>query len=118
MGACFSGETDPSRVIGMSMQQGEAHLLAALFDSTIELRVDPVDVDYPCVQANQAELIMRSFFKRYPPNRFQAAEQGSTAHLRYATGVYWSGAQAFRIHVLMRQIAPGHYRIQSVRVNE
>ena len=100
------------------MKMGEAHQLAAYFDSDLELRLDPVDVDYSSVRANQAELIMRSFFKKYPPVRFQPAEQGSTAHLRYARGTYWSGSRSFQVSVLMRQATPGNYKIHAIRVNE
>lgn len=100
------------------MRMGKAHQLAVYFDTNLELRIDPFGVDYPSVHAGQAELIMRSFFKKYPPVRFQTAQQGSTAHLRYATGTYWSGLHAFHVNVLMRQATPGHYKIHSIQVNE
>lgn len=116
--SCFTNSTDPTQAIGVSIQTGEAHQLAAYFDTNLELRVDPVGVDYSSVRAGQAEFIMRAFFRKSPPLRFQPIEQGSTAHLRYATGTYWSGARAFRINVLMRQATPGHYRIHSIQVNE
>jgi hypothetical protein len=116
--SCFSPETNPTKAIGDSIRLGEAHQLAAYFDSQIELRIDPVGVDYPTVRANQAELIMRSFFQRYPPRHFQPADQGLTPHLRYTTGTYWSGSQAFRINILMRQTKPGLYRIHAIQVSE
>jgi hypothetical protein len=116
--SCFSPETNPTQAIGDSMRLGEAHSLATYFDSQIELRIDPVGVDFPTVRANQAELIMRSFFRKYPPRHFQPSEQGITPHLRYATGTYWSGSQAFRVNILMRQTKPGHYRIHAIQVSE
>ena len=116
--SCFTVESDPTRAIGASMQTGEAHSLATYFDTDLELRIDPVDVDYPSVRANQAELIMRSFFRKYPPRRFQPADQGATAHLRYATGTYWSGARSFQVNVLMHQSTSGQYKIHSIQVNE
>lgn len=100
------------------MRLGEAHRLAVHFDTHLELRIDPVGVDFPSVKANQAELIMWSFFKKYPPRHFQPTEQGLTPHLRYATGTYWSGSQAFRVNVLMRRTGTGHYRIHSMQVHE
>lgn len=116
--SCFTNTLDLTQAIGVSMQTGEAHQLASYFDKDLELRIDPVGVDYPLVRADQAELIMRSFFKKYPPLRFQPIEQGSTPHLRYATGTYWSGVRSFRVSVLMRQVTPGQYRIHSIQVNE
>ena len=116
--SCFTSEADPTKAISASWQLGQAHRLAAYFDADLALRIDPVGVDYHSVQAGQAELIMRSFFMKYPPVRFQVAEQGLTAHLRYANGTYWSGARAFRVNVLMRQATPGHYRIHSIQVND
>jgi len=116
--SCFTNTADPTQAIGVSIKLGEAHQLAAFFDKDLELRIDPVGVDFPSVRANQAEVIMRSFFKKYPPVRFQTADQGSTAHLRYATGTYWSGSRAFHVSVLMRQATPGRYRIHSIQVNE
>ena len=116
--SCFTTPPDPTQAIDASMRTGKAHQLAVYFDTDLELRIDPFGVDYPSVRAGQAELIMRSFFKKYPPVRFQTAQQGSTAHLRYATGTYWSGSHAFHVNVLMRQATPGHYKIHSIQVNE
>ncbi|MEZ0608899.1 DUF4783 domain-containing protein [Fibrella sp. WM1] len=116
--SCFSSEANPTQAIGDSMRLGEANRLASYFDANLELRIDPFGVDYPSVRASQAELIMRSFFKKYPPRHFQPSDQGLTPHLRYTTGTYWSGSQAFRVNVLMRQTAPGKYRIHSIQVNE
>ncbi|WP_375448600.1 DUF4783 domain-containing protein [uncultured Fibrella sp.] len=116
--SCFTPTADPTQAIGVSIQSGEAHQLASYFDKDLELRIDPVGVDFASVQAGQAELIMRSFFRKYPPLRFRTDEQGSTPHLRYATGTYWSGSRSFHINVLMRQATPGQYRIHSIQVNE
>ncbi|MEZ0539335.1 DUF4783 domain-containing protein [Fibrella arboris] len=116
--SCFTNTQDPTQAIGVSMQTGEAHQLATYFDTDLELRIDPVGVDFPSVRASQAEVIMRSFFRKYPPMRFKTGDQGSTPHLRYATGTYWSGSRSFRVNVLMRQATPGQYRIHSIQVNE
>ncbi len=116
--ACFTNTLNPTQAIYASMQTGEAHYLASYFDTDLALRIDPTGVDFSSVSANQAELMMHSFFKRYPPLRFQAVEQGNTAHLRYAMGNYWSGTRTFHINVLMRQTSPGYYRINSIQVNE
>ncbi|MEZ0483408.1 DUF4783 domain-containing protein [Fibrella aquatica] len=116
--SCFTSVTDPTQAIGASIKTGEAHQLAAFFDTKLELRVDPVGVDFPSVRADQAEVIMRSFFKKYPPGRFMPTEQGSTTNLRYTTGTYWSGSRSFRVNVLMRQTTPGQYRIHAIQVNE
>ncbi len=116
--SCFTSESNPTQGISASWHTGQAHQLASYFDTDLALRIDPVGVDYHSVQAGQAELIMRAFFMKYPPVRFQAAEQGLTAHLRYANGTYWSGGRAFRVNVLMRQATPGHYRIHSIQVND
>lgn len=116
--SCLSSDANPTQAIGDALRLGEARRLATYFDANLELRIDPVGVDYPSVRSNQAELIMRSFFKRFPPRHFMPSDQGVTPHLRYTTGTYWSGSQAFRVNVLMRQTTPGQYRIHSIQVNE
>ncbi len=75
-------------------------------------------IDFSSVRASQAALIMRSFFRKYPPCQFQTVEQGNTAHLQYTIGTYWSETRSFRVNVLLRQVTPGQYRIHSIQVNE
>ncbi|RZM06689.1 MAG: DUF4783 domain-containing protein [Pedobacter sp.] len=116
--SCFTNTLDPAQAIGVSMQTGEAHQLATYFDKDLELRIDPVGVNFSSIQANQAEMIMRSFFRKYPPNRFQTVDQGNTPHLKYTTGTYWSGSRTFQVNVLMHQVTPGHYLIHSILVND
>lgn len=102
----------------MTIQTGSAHQLAAYFDTELDLRIDPMGIDFSSVRASQAALIMRSFFRKYPPRQFQTVEQGNTAHLRYTTGTYLSAARSFRVNVLLRQVTPGQYRIHAIQVNE
>ena len=116
--SCVTAEPDPAKAISASFRAGEAGELANYFAADLKLRVDPERIDFSSVRAGQAEQIMRCFFKKYPPTRFVTTDQGTTPHLRYATGTYWSGGQVFQISVLMRQPTPGHYRIHCIQVNQ
>jgi hypothetical protein len=89
--------------IRQSLQTGQAHALATHFARTIELVIDAEAINFPSVGATHAELILSTFFKKYPPVTFRYLYQGNTAGLRYGTGTYRSGGKTFSVYVLMRQ---------------
>ncbi len=104
----------------MSLRGGQAHELALCFDRQIELVIDAETVDFPVVRAEQAEQILKTFFKKYPPRNFQYVYQGSTARMRYSTGTYQSNGQTFSVYVLMQQSArqPGGYVVNTLHLRK
>jgi hypothetical protein len=55
----------------------------------------------------QASLILRDFFRRYPPDRVELSERSTTADGRAAMGRYWSGNSSapFTLYVGFRVMA-------------
>jgi hypothetical protein len=105
---------DISQTVIVSMRSGDASRLSTGFARTIELVIDSEKVDFPAVQAEHAQLILRSFFRKYPPHSFQLTYQGSSDRLRYSTGTYESNGKQFSVYVLMRQTNKQQYIINSL----
>lgn len=93
--------------VQQSLRAGSAQQLAAYFDTTIELIIDSEAVEFSSVKATHAEYILRSFFRKYPPRRFQYVHQRTADHQYYSTGTYQSGRERFQVYVLMRGITSG-----------
>ncbi len=96
-------DTGVASVVQRSLRTGSARQLAAYFDTTIELIIDTEAVEFQSVEAAHAELILKSFFRRHPPQRFQYVYQGMSDHQYYSSGNYQSGGQRFQVYVLMRE---------------
>ena len=109
-----SAETDISQAVSTSLRSGDASRLSAQFAKTIELVIDTENIEFQAVQATHAELILRSFFRKYPPHNFQFVYRGASDRLRYSTGTYETNGQVFAVYVLMRQASDHHYVINAL----
>jgi hypothetical protein len=107
-------EADITQTVGVSLRSGDASGLSARFAKTIELVIDAEKVEFPAVQATHAELILRSFFRKYPPHNFQFVYRGASDRLRYSTGTYETDGQTFSVYVLMRQTSDHTYVINAL----
>ncbi len=107
-------EPDIIQTVGTSLRSGDASGLSARFAKTIELVIDAENVEFQAVQATHAKLILRSFFRKYPPHSFQFVYRGSSDRLRYSTGTYQTNGQVFAVYVLMRQSNDHQYVINAL----
>lgn len=107
-------ETDITQTVGTSLRSGDAGRLSSRFAKTIELVIDTEKVDFQSLQATHAELILRSFFRKYPPHGFQFVHRGSSDRLHYSTGTYETSGQVFSVYVLMRQTNNHQYAINAL----
>ena len=107
-------EADITQTVGTSLRSGDAGRLSARFAKTIELVIDTENIEFQAVQATHAELILRSFFRKYPPHGFQFVYRGSSDRLRYSTGTYETNGQVFAVYVLMRQTNDHQYAINAL----
>lgn len=103
-----------SQAVRLSLRAGDAGQLSARFAKTIELVIDTEKVEFSSVQATHAEMILRSFFRKYPPQGFEFVYRGASDRLRYSTGTYETNGQTFAVYVLMRQTANQQFVINAL----
>lgn len=109
-----ASDADVAKIVRTSLLTGNAGQLSACFAKTIELVIDAEKVDFPALSTDHAELILRSFFRKYPPHGFRFVHQGVSAHLHYRTGTYTSDGQSFTVYVLMRRTPNRQYVINTL----
>lgn len=98
--------TDAGDDIASAIREGDASKLAAWFASTIELSVPGKKGSY---SKTQAEMIMREFFKTYPPTSFTITAEGkSAAYSLYVIGTYVSNSKTFKTYYLIRRTDTGY----------
>ena len=86
-----------------SFKNGNAHSLADHFEKSLELVIDAERVDFRRVRDGQPELIMKTFFKTYPPKDFRYGFQGTASKVRYCTATYQTlSGSKFQVYILMR----------------
>lgn len=109
-----SSVIDVTQAVGVSLRNGDASQLSARFAETIGLVIDTENIDFQALQATHAELILRVFFRKYPPQRFQFVYRRSSDKHRHSTGIYESNGQVFSVYVLMCQTPDRHYAINAL----
>lgn len=83
--------------IALSLKNSSSKDLAQYFDSTVEIKLGDSRGDY---SKNQAEIVMRDFFKKFPAVNFLVLQQGESAEkIRYIIGLYQSKSDTFRVLV-------------------
>jgi Domain of unknown function (DUF4783) len=96
-----------------SIKTGNARNLAVYFERNLELVIDTERVSFRNVNGNQAELILRNFFKKYPAKEFRYVYQGTASKVRYCTATYQSAGASFQVYILMR-VSGNDYRINTL----
>jgi hypothetical protein len=109
-----SRDTEVAERIKGSIKMGNAHDLAGHFENNMELVIDSERVSFRNVRNEQAELILKGFFKKYPPKDFKYVFQGTASKVRYCTATYQpSTGEVFQVYILMR-ITEKDYRINTL----
>jgi len=76
-------------------KSGSSKDLVRYFDNTVELNMNGSQGDF---SKNQAEVVVRDFFKKNPPIDFQIVHQGeSGSNIRYYIAYYISPEQNYRV---------------------
>ena len=86
-------------VIINAIKEGNAGELAKYFNNNVELALSDIDDMY---SKNQAELIIRDFFKKNPPTGFDILHKGGKETSRYAIGNLTTSNGKFRITILIK----------------
>lgn len=96
------GQTDDiSNKITSALKTADASKLAINFNSTIDLQVDKTDGSF---SKNQAEVIIREFFKKSPVKSYSTNHLGSSNDgSNYIIGTYTSTTnKKYRVYVLLK----------------
>jgi hypothetical protein len=103
MESTTSRDVEVAERIKGSIKMGDAHNLADHFEKNMELVIDSERVSFRNVRNEQAELILKNFFKKYPPKDFKYVFQGTASKVRYCTATYQPAAGGvFQVYILMR----------------
>ncbi len=94
--------------IRTSLRTGNARDLVRLFSPRVELIVDSERINSSKVSSAQAEMILRAFFKKYPPTDFQYVYQGTSTAIQYSTGTYRSGDDSYLVYILLKRGNEGY----------
>jgi len=95
----FSSEI-PENIIA-SFNSGDASELSKYFNETIELTFLEKEDIY---SKTQAEIILRDFFTKNPPQQFVILHEGGKESSKYAIGKYTSKSKTYRITFLLKTI--------------
>ncbi len=82
-----------------AIKAGNASELAKYFNNNIELALSDIDDMY---SKNQAELIIKDFFKKHPPTGFNILHKGGKETSRYAIGNLSTSNGKFRVTILIK----------------
>jgi hypothetical protein len=84
-----------------TIQEADAKGLAAYFNTTVELKLPEHEDNF---SASQGEMMMKDFFKKFPPDSFTIVQKGSTDSVsRFAICNYLSGSVRYQVYLDMRK---------------
>ena len=102
---------DAVNATNLALKNGSSKELAKLFNEVIEVNVDGDKTSY---SKSQAEIVIKDFFKKYPPIAFKYIHEGtSKGGHKYAIGKYTFGNGSFRVYILFKQFK-GNFLIDTL----
>jgi hypothetical protein len=108
-------QDDPMDRIVSAIQKSDARSLSTHFNATVDLGLPENDNSY---SASQGEMIMKDFFRKYPPQSFEIIQKGTTdPDSRYAIGVYKTASAEFKVYIHLRKAKSG-YLIHKIKFEE
>jgi hypothetical protein len=94
-----SAVADPWPGITNAFQKGNAKSLATSFNSMVDLGLPDVDKTY---SKSQGEIVMRDFFRKSPPEKFEVKQTGTTSEKsHFAICQYESSGKKYQVSVFM-----------------
>ena len=108
-------QEDPFDPIVKAIKESDARSLAASFNMTVELRLPDTESTY---SASQGEMIMKDFFKNYPPDSFSIIQKGTTDPVTmFAICSYESGEKKYQAYIHLHK-EKEKYLIQKIKFEE
>ncbi|GAB2619549.1 DUF4783 domain-containing protein [Belliella aquatica] len=109
----FASTEVENEVIFVSFKNGSSKDLARHFENGVELNINGSQGEF---SKNQAELVLRDFFKKYPPEDFEILHEGySGEQIKHYIGTYTSMGEAYRI-LIKGKIYQEVYKIYSLEI--
>lgn len=106
-----SGENDP---IAKSIKSGSSRELSRYFGSSVELTINGNQGDY---SKNQAEVVMKDFFKKFSPTDFKIVHKGKSGNqIQHLIGTYKSKNTDFRV-LIKTKVSGKSTLIYSMEIN-
>ena len=110
--ADVAGITDD---IALTIRTGNSKDLAKYFNTNLDLTIPGYTGS---CSKSQAEIIIKDFFKKYPPKTFTIIHQGaSTDGAQYSIGSMNSGSMNFRVYFLLKKFSEKFF-IQQLRFEQ
>lgn len=109
------GEDDTIRNIATALKSGSAKELIGLCNNTVEIKIDGESSNY---SKSQAEVILRDFFTKNPPQSFAYIHQGSSPEgLKYNIGKYTHADGSYRVVMFIKKIG-NNYLIDTLNFSK
>lgn len=94
-----------------ALKSGSSKELVKAFNTIVELNFEGEKSNY---SRSQAELVLKEFFKKYPPTDFQFIHKGASKQgLTYVIGKYTFENGSFRIWILIKKFGD-NYLVDSI----
>lgn len=114
LGSAFAQSSNEEEIT-LSIKAGSSKELSSIFENNVELNINGNEGDY---SKNQAELIIRDFFKKFPPVDFDIVHKGKSGNqINYFIGTYKSTGSNFRMLIKCKSVK-GENRIYSLDINK
>lgn len=98
-----------------AIKAGSSRELVKSFNNMVELNFEGAKSNY---SKSQAELVMKEFFKKYPPQDFQYIHKGSSKEgLTYVIGKYDFESGSFRVWILVKKFGD-NYLVELINFNK
>jgi len=108
-------QDDPFDPITKAIQESDAGSLSESFNLTVELQLPGNEGTY---SYSQAEMIMKDFFKKCPPDSFKIIRKGTTDPISmFAIGDYSSGNKLYQVYIHLSK-EKEKYFIHKMKFNE
>lgn len=108
-------QEDPFDKVVSAIKEGNAKSLSSCFDVTVELSLPDHENTY---SATQGEMIMRDFFKKFPPESCDVIQKGTTnSNTRFAICDYLSGNARFQLYIYLHK-ENDEFLIQKIKFDE
>ncbi len=95
-------------------KDGSAADLAEFFNDNIELVIPQKSGIF---SKSQAEMVLKDFFAKNPPNDFKIIHEGSRQNASFAIGNYTTGDSVYRIYFLTKKV-DGNLLIHQLRIEK